>query len=327
MAQARFSSAANAGFTNTYNRAKFDAMADGLVDEVKANCYKETVTAGSYPVTYTNGAVDGNIRAGTTPRSYDITITGQVAGQSFQKTVRIGNRKSHPAFFALWTKKIYSDSLLATTVVGSAYFGDDATFTGSWSVNGDLLVAGVVSGLGTPTVQDNFLKGVRTKEFTDPPMPPLKAAATALSGGSKGDFTFTGLDSDGYYPCWKRDANFSLSGGTLTGKGTVVIDGNLSINGNYSYGTAGSRVVFIVNGDLNVNTLVTQIVGTYYVKRKIKLNGVALTIPRGNLCGKETLERALCALDITQDTIFLQDEGEALSHRMPGYWTDSSGPR
>lgn len=329
IAQARVATASNVHFSSKYASAKFASMADGLVDQAKADCYKSNgVLPSTLGATYTDGSVSATVSSHPTlKRAYELKVEGTVGGVVQVRRYAIGNRKAHPVFFGMWNDDNYNDASLATTLNGSAYIGGNSSFIGGWTVTGDLFVRGSATAVLAPNVSGNYLVGIRDRAMPPTPKADFTPVSTSIATSSRGSFSFNGVDANGYYPCLRRGSSLNMTGGVLSGKGTVLVDGNLDINGNYNYADSDSRVVFIVEGDLNINALATQIVGTFYVKDDIKLNGVSLNVLRGNLCAKKEIKRSLCLLTLTQDAVFVSSEDEARGHRVPGYWTAASGPR
>lgn len=316
---AKLSSASETEYVNNLQDAQFDAMADGSLSQLKADAYKNAVSVGTRSNTFDKGTVTTAVAAHPTlPRAYLLTMTGRIGDRDFRRVKVVGNRvRPNPSFYGLWVGGTYSDSALATRVDGSAYFAANATISGPWTVTKDYLNGGAATlNVGT-TVGGHYLTGVRAQTMTP------SSAANYTGGTSLGNtatnLTF-GPESGGYYAIFnKGTGNLTLSGGTISGKGTVYVAGNLTISGNYNYADANSRVVFIVKGRLTVNATATQIVGTYLVENRIDLSGVTLTVPRGNLCTSGTINRLLCALDITQDMAFLDSQAECTKHKIPGF--------
>lgn len=315
---AKLSSASETEYVNNLQDAQFDAMADGSLSQLKADAYKNAVSVGTRSNTFDKGTVTTAVAAHPTlPRAYLLTMTGRIGDRDFRRVKVVGNRvRPNPSFYGLWVAGIYSDSTLATRVDGSAYFAANATISGPWTVTKDYLNGGAATlNVGT-TVSGHYLTGVRAQTMTTSVA--TNYTGTAL-GNSMADLTF-GPESGGFYPVSTKAAgNLTLSGGTISGKGTVFVAGNLTINGNYNYADTNSRVVFIVKGRLTVGATATQIVGTYLVESRIDLSGVTLTVPRGNLCTAGTINRTLCALDITQDMAFLDSQAECTKHKIPGF--------
>lgn len=316
---AKLSSASATEYTNRLQEAQFKSMSDGVVAQVKSDSYLNTITTGTRNTAYDRGSVTTTVaQHPTLPRAYLLNIVSQIGDRTFAETKVIGNRaKPNPTYYGLWVGAAYSDSALNTNVTGSAYFASMSTLSGAWTVSNDFLTGGTATlSLGS-TVGGHYLTAVRAQTM------PISTAANYAGGTALGNtatnLTF-GAESGGFYPVFsKGTGNLTLSGGTISGRGTVFVAGNLNINGNYNYADASSRVVFIVKGRITFGTLVTQAAGTYLAETQMSLSGVSLTVPRGNLCTNGAFNRLLCAVNVTQDTAFLDSPGEAAKHRLPGF--------
>lgn len=320
---AKMSSASENEFQSAVKEAQFKSMADGAVAEVIADSYRRTMATGSKTTNFTLANLTTNtIDDPTINRAYRLTITGTIGDRTYTSTRVIGMREQpNPAFYGLWVKSAYSDSLLGTTVNGSVYFAAGATLSGVWNVSEDFLIRGAATiSLGT-TVGGTQITGVR-----DQTMPAFDQvnytpqASVLLSKNNESDFTFAGVDAQGKYPVHLRNGNFTMNGGTISGRGTLFVQGNLTINGNYNYADASSRILVLVTGRLIINAVATQIVGNYMVMNRIDLSGVALTIPRGSLGTNAAFNRLSAAVNITQDDTFLEDPDARVRHRLPGYF-------
>jgi hypothetical protein len=319
---ARMSSASESEFQNNYLKAKFDTMASGVVAQASSDCYKGTMTLASRTTNYADTTLTTTVtKNASMPRAYDMAITGRVGDRDFRVVKTMGNRvKPNPAFYGIWVAKDYSDSALATNVTGSAYFTGSALLSGVWNVSDDLLVRGSSTlSLGT-TVGGSYLTGVRQQTMTVWDSANYTPLGTQFSSNNTAGITFAAPDAAGKYNIQYRTNNFTMNGGTISGKGTLVFDGNLTVNGNYAYADANSRAVILVKGNLVINTLVTHVVGTYLVQGNISLNGVTLTVDRGNLCCINAFNRLLCAVTVNQETAFVNSQDECTNHRLPGYF-------
>lgn len=319
---AKMSSASERSFQNAYREAQFKTMADGAVSETISMAYKETMTTGPRSSSFTTANLTTNAtQHPTMSRAYKLDISGTIADRPFSTTRVVGKRlKPNPAFYGLWVNDDYSDSLLGTVVNGSAYMAGNATLSGPWNVTEDFLVRGTtVLSIGS-TVAGTYLTGVRQQTMPDFRQSDYAPQSTPITAGNQSNFTFTGVDGQGKYPTLNRTGNLTMSGGTLNGKGTVYVDGNLNINANYNYATSDSRVVFLVKGNLNIGLLTTQLAGTYIVLGHINVNSLSLNLVRGNLCTDKQLRRLTAAITVTQDDTFIEDSTARVNHRLPGYY-------
>lgn len=317
---AKLASSSDSTYSQSYADAQFKAMVDGAVAEAKADAYKGTLATGSRTSTFTSRNASVTVsKPATLSRSFQLDVSASINGREYRATKIIGNRATpHPTFYGLWTTSNYTDSTLATALNGSAYFLGDCALSGAWTVSDDLLVKGASTLNVGSAVTGHFLTGVRTQAMPTAVAANYTSVGTSV-GNSLTDVTF-GAESGGFYPVFAKGAgNMTLGGGTMTGKGTLYVAGNLTVNGNYNYANADSRAVIIVGGRMTVAAGVTQLAGTFYVLGRIDMTGTTLTIPRGNLCTGNVLSRTPTALNVTQDRTFLDSADECRKHRLPGY--------
>jgi hypothetical protein len=322
LVSAKMSSASEREFRNTLEDAQFKSMADGAVAETIAECYKETMSTGNRVTTFTTASLTTNARQHSTlARAYELEITGTVGDRQFSTTRTIGKRqRPHPAYYGLWVNSDYSDSLLATVVNGSVYMAGNATLSGPWTVTDDFLVRGTSAISVGSSVGGTYMSGVRVQTMPTFTYATYSPEATAISANNQSNFVFSGLDAQAKYPMLGRSNNFTMNGGTISGKGTVVVGGNLSVNGNYNYADTNSRAVILVVGNLVIGAATTQLAGTYIVLGRVTINSVNLNVVRGNICTGQNLARLTAALTITQDDVFVENSNERILHRLPGYF-------
>jgi hypothetical protein len=148
------------------------------------------------------------------------------------------------------------------------------------------------------------------------------AAPTLISTKNQTNLAL-GAKTGAYYNAFRATASLNLDG-TISGNGILIVDGDLTIKNNLSYGSATDRCVFLVTGNLTFAPGVTQAVGHFYVTGGVTATTTStLTIPRGSIAcnGNLTYDR----LDITADPYFLQNQDQCEPYRLPGFWpvTDS----
>lgn len=70
---------------------------------------------------------------------------------------------------------------------------------------------------------------------------------------------------------WYRNGDLTLDATTFLGKGTIIVEGNVNINGNLSHGAANASLGIIATGNITIDSSVTNIVGAYYTTGKIEI--------------------------------------------------------
>lgn len=68
---------------------------------------------------------------------------------------------------------------------------------------------------------------------------------------------------------WYRKGDLTISGATsFEGKGTIIVEGNLDIQGNISYSSSKDMVGFVVlGGAVNISPSVSRVVGVFYIPK------------------------------------------------------------
>jgi cytoskeletal protein CcmA (bactofilin family) len=132
--------------------------------------------------------------------------------------------------------------------------------------------------------------------------------------------TLPGTLSNGHYSLnYYKNAN-EISG-VFGGKGTLVFEKNVKVTGDVVYLNGSSRMVYIVNGNLDIDKTVNQIDGFWYVTGQIKAKGTTNTlyVGRGALfSGTDIMSDR--PINVTFDNAFWVDRVEAQRHCVPGFW-------
>lgn len=317
---ARIASSTEQGFNNHLEAAQFKTQSDGAIAEAIADAHKGTLAVGNRTTAYSNRSVSTRVTAHPSmSRAYQLEVTGTTEGRTYQATRTIGNRtKPHPLYYGMWSALDHNDNRNSTTIEGSLYVGGTATFEGNLVVSEDALIRGSWT-MSSPAVIGHTLTGVRTQVATAVSSAAYLAAGTSLASGTVGDINFGAADATGY-PLQTRVGNYTLSGGVISGRGTIYVSGTLTIDGNYNYADAQSRVLFIVGGRVRVQSNVTSIVGSYFATGRATLNSPTLSVLRGNICTADRVDRS-GTVNLVQDMAFLDSAAECLKHRVPGIWT------
>jgi len=77
---------------------------------------------------------------------------------------------------------------------------------------------------------------------------------------------------------WVNNGDLTIGGAEINGKGTIIVKGNLTINGNLFYANSNSSIGFIVTGTtgttgtITINSGVSNLVGAYYSGQGITFN-------------------------------------------------------
>lgn len=319
IASTRVSSQTESEFNGRYNEARFKSLADGAVAEAIADAHKGTLATGSRSTTISGVTLSTRVTQNSRfDQAFDLEVSALIGDRTYKVTQTIGKRRPNPVFYAVWSGGDHLDNTFSTTVNGSIYVGGAATFTGVTAVENDMLTRNTPS-LAANTVGGHLISGARAQTIVTVPATLYPPLGTEIPASRVANLTFSGLDSAGLYPVQFRNGNLNLSGGTLSGKGTVYVSGNLIIEGNLNYATADSRVLFIIGGNLRVQNTVASMVGSYFAIGRNNLLPTNLAVLRGNLIAGDRIERS-GTLNVTQDNGLLSRD-EAMKHRVPGIWT------
>lgn len=253
------------------------------------------------------------------PRIYRITNPTSFTRVPFSVEVA-GRQRSHPAYYAIWANGALGNTTSALTISsaeGSVHSNSNFRANASSVINGDITAGGGASVIG-------FVGGNRRTGAPLQTTPLFDIADYDAVNvwdnfdGTQDGLLFINLGSP--YPVFYYGNHLSIEG-TYSGRGTMAVNGNLTLSANSSYSNATSRVVFIVKGNLYVDPACTSFVGTYIVDGSITFMGNAgKTMTRGNLISSGNFDPQLANFNATADRAFWNDRTEAQKHRMPGFW-------
>lgn len=252
-----------------------------------------------------------------------LLLTGDLAGSRATCYTKVigGRQTTHPYYFGLWLGGPVDGTVTPITINnGSLYANGAVDLTGS-RVAGDVFSTSMVT-TSTGTVDRNVIESVPA--MSPPPfnvndykslMTVLEQLTGSVINGFTLPYTLTGSFFD-----WRYSKANTFSG-TLTGCGTLVIDGPITVTGDVVYADTASNVAIIVNGDLIVDPAVNQLDGNWIAYGKLKLQGTGtLRVGRGSLAATRGLQQATRPLDITVDTRFWADRSNGTKQRIPGFW-------
>ncbi len=255
-------------------------------------------------------------------RSYRIASAGSgLRSRTFSRVVG-GRQTSHPFYYALWTGTSLDVSAtgLTTTNGGHVCVGGNATLGASTSIAGDILARNSLT-LGAATITKNTAANYPTAAYHAINRTALQADATStITLPSLTSISFLSLLVNGHYAVHYYSSATALSG-NISGKGTAVFEKNLTITGNVQYLSGTARAIFIVDGDLTINSGVTRVDGMWYVRGKIIANGTSTAISntRGALACLDSLVTTR-PFNIAMDPALFNGRSEAQKHCVPGFW-------
>lgn len=272
-----------------------------------------------------SGSVDGgSFSAATTVVDattgvVDAAITATLSGQTLVLTRRIGCGYHIPRPFDYALAKSSTDADGNVIVTGASNTLGDVRVNGSlrWgpqvcTVNGDILVTGSV--LGTiPLYSGTLALGAPSLNFVSPDFNALAIAAdqTLASGASIAGITFQKSNELVY--C---GGNLTMSAGTVTGSGTLVVNGRLTITGGVTYANASAKLA-VVALDVQVNTSLSVTINGYFYCPDGDFSANQVTTVLGGVACKTLSNNK--NMNITLDPTLRDDPDLGYQMRLPGY--------
>lgn len=249
------------------------------------------------------------------PRTYKFVGTVSHAGQEHTYEQIVGNRKSPSPFaYALFVNSNL-DPRKAITVNGDMNVnGSIVTRANPFSVTGDLESSGSSLSASASVGGNTVLSTTKVTMPTVNSVPYLTDALVTWLVGSVTDIVFgAGGDPKLIY----RLGNVTI-GGTVSGRGTVFVEGDVAIGSDLTYATADDRLVVIATGKVQVQAGVSNIVGHYYSPVEFRTNTGTTNLTCGSIVAqKVTLDGPLV---ITHDSFFWDDPTQGAKYRLPGDW-------
>jgi len=252
-----------------------------------------------------------------------LLLTGDLAGSRATVYTKVigGRQTTHPFYFGLWVGGPVDGSVTPITINNGCLYANGAVnLTGS-RVAGDVFTTSTVT-MATGTVDRNVVElmpALSAPPFNVNDYKNLMTVTEQLTGNVLSGFSLPYSLTGSVYD-WRYSKANSISG-TITGCGTLIIDGSITVTGDMTYADGSSNVAFVVNGDLIVDPAVNQLDGNWMVYGKLKLQGTGtLRVGRGSLATTRGFQQASRALDITLDTRFWADRSYGTKQRLPGFW-------
>ena len=212
------------------------------------------------PLPYTNSRTLGNgqISVTVTDNSANIAGTIQVVSTGTQSGDSVKLTRVVPIVKKVFDYALCSNSSVnipPKVVTGASSANGDVRVNGSLTlpnlmtvINGNATATGLIVALGTtgtttaggaaitfPTITSSYYQGIATTVYS-------------------GNQTFSSLSfpaaSGVYYPVIVVNGNLTINTGTTTGVGTVLVTGNLTFNGSFSYLYSTDHVAFLCLGNV-----------------------------------------------------------------------------
>lgn len=298
----------------------------GALAYVSAMCNEQTI---SLPATY-NLSLNGQTQTvsvvnadATMSRSIRVnTLVNGKFSRSFERLLA-GRQANSPMYYALFLGRAsdLSSTLLTTSNGGHVFCRQSLTLGATSTIDGEVAAVDTVTDNGA-TVTKNIVSGARDRTLPTVNNADYQLAAAGLINlvSSISNLTFLGTGLGLPYPLKYYRGNTMLKG-MINGKGTVYIEGSVTVNGAVKYSDANSRALIIVEGNLTVTDQCDELDGIWIVRGNISVaSAVApLVNSRGSIAAFNRLE-CFRPLTITADKSFWIDRNEAVRHRAPGFW-------
>lgn len=274
-----------------------------------------TVNVNGVSGTYTITDNSANI-----PHTLSISGTVSWHGRSITEAKVVGMRKMpSPFYYALFVNGALTSS--AALVTGSAGSNGDVCANGIVSllgtgstINGDLESSGAQT-IGTTSVTGTQFPGSTAVTFPTVSAATYSAAANqTVSKGSVNGFTF-GSTGGNYYLVYCSSASVSISG-TMSGYGTIFVNGNVTISGPITYANQTTRVAIIASGTITFTSSGPH--SGYFYGGACILPVGGITISKGALV-VGSLTTTTAPITITSDPSVWLDSTQGTKHRLPGF--------
>lgn len=249
------------------------------------------------------------------PRTLLITGSTEIAGQSHTFTRVVGNRKvPWPFEYALFLNEsldpkkgisINGDMNVNGTITPRAF---------AFGVTGDLESTGSTLAF-TAVIGGNVMLG--SKAIPWPTLNKLLYVVPASKTLLSNSLSSIDFGTEANPKLWHRLGNLDI-GGTISGRGTLFVDGDVKVTNNLTYASASDRLVVIATGKVEVDNATTSFVGHYYALGDFKTNGTTTNLVSGSVAAQR-LDHA-GALNITFDPYFWNDPSEGPNYWLPGVW-------
>ncbi len=286
------------------------------------------------PYTNTRSLGKGQFTVSVTDNSASIAGTMKIVSTGIQSGDSVKMTRILPG------KKTVFDYALCS---GSALSIAQAVTTGSLSANGDIGANGsilltkngtVVNGNATATGSSISIKSITGKQT------PQSASSTFLTADQSSGTTianpgtFTGTYTfpppvGGIYPVIIINGNLNITGATIGGVGTLIVNGTLTIAGNVAYapvvpaGLPYNKVAVVATAGIIVSSSAPcSIVGFYYCHNSLssasfqQTDSLGLTVTSGGIAA-DSFTNFSGPLSATHDSAMNATLGRQL--HLPGY--------
>lgn len=307
------------------SRYAFDAVCEQAAQDYTAGTLATFPTSRNVTVNGVVCAMTISDNSANIPHSLSISATMSYHNRTFTDTKVVGMRKTpSPFYYALFFSSMSGGGTISGALNtgssganGDVYFGGPVTLTGTGStINGDLESTGSISsgttsitGMSNANVSAVALPSVLASNYSS-------IANQTVSKASLAGATFT-VTTGNYSVIYCSSSGVSISG-TFTNKGTVFVNGNVTISGPISVANSSSRVAIVASGNITFTSSGPHN-AYFYAAGSATLPAAGITITKGGLVAG-SLTTVTAPITATNDTAVWLDSTEGTKHRLPGFY-------
>lgn len=256
------------------------------------------------------------------PHTLSVAATATFKGRSLTETRVVGMRKApSPFYYSLFVNSGLSTSATLTTGTlsanGDIYSNGSVSLSGTGNtINGDLESTGSQS-IGTSTIVGTQYASASAISFPTVSSTNYSSVANqTVSKGSLAGATFSST-SGAYWLIFCSSTSGVNISGTFSGKGTVFVNGPVTISGAITLANSSSRVAIIANGSITFTASGPH--SAYFYGGACTLPSGGITITKGALV-VSSLSTTNQPITITNDNSVWLSSTEGTNHRLPGYY-------
>jgi formylmethanofuran dehydrogenase subunit C len=308
----------------TENATRFKYMKEAAIAHVLSLQVAGSLTLPS-SVSRSIGGVTCTISVKQNPkmsRTLEITTSAKIDGTVHESTDIVGARilgnPWHYVLSVFATPDIKKATTLGSMGSNGDLFikGDASGFAGNISGNGDIEVTGTIDRNKVSTTGTLWEKATGMNEPSIKTSDYLSVSYTSLGTNINGR-TFVSF-IPGKNQLLIVTGNASIKG-TFTGKGTILVLGNVTLDGNMMYGSPTSTVAILATGNIIVNPSVTTFCGFFYTDGNFEFRGNgSKTLSKGAIVCKGFVSDS--PLTLHYDPLLWNDSSQGAAFYLPGYW-------
>lgn len=269
----------------------------------------------SYQIGDLDVKIDVTDNGASMAKTYKIVGTTVFAGREYIFERIVGNRQNPTPFaYAVFVNENFDPKKSITINGDMVVNGSIASRTFPFNVSGDLESSGTTLSFTASVGANTMLGASKVNMPTVSSLPYVTAALVTWATGTVTNIVFgAGAEPKLIY----RLGDVTI-GGTVSGNGTIYVDGNVTIGSNLSYTSASDRLVVIATGKITVGAAATSFVGHYFTPTEFVTNATTNNLTKGSIVSQKLTLNG--AIQVTHDSYFWDDPTEGAKYRLPGMW-------